>query len=75
MVEEPVRNQYRDGVAAHGHIPNVSRSLPPSKIKRRSRFVEHSNCAGAEERALIESRSFLLLKPSTSDSPIFESSP
>src|SRR6266403_1477490 len=49
---EPVRDQYRDGVAAHGHIPNGLADLfLRQRIKRRSRFDEHQQLRPAQKSA------------------------
>src|SRR5438105_15943797 len=49
---EPVGDQYRDRVSAHGDIPNgLAEFLLRQRIKRRGRFVEHQQLRPAQKSA------------------------
>src|SRR5260370_17648064 len=49
---EPVGDQYRDRVSAHGDIPNgLADFFLRQRIKRRRRFVEHQQLRPAQKSA------------------------
>jgi len=58
---EPVGDQYRDRVSAHGDIPNgLADFFLRQRIKRRGRFVEHQQLRPAQEwRARSRAAAFL----------------